>query len=107
MSVYVDDFFTVATVNNGSRSLRAKWCHMMADNDSELIEFAKKLGMNPAWIQYPGTWKAHFDLTLNRRAKAVRMGAVEIGWREAALMRRGKREPKASQSSRRVTHARA
>lgn len=73
--VYVDD-------------MRAKYrrmimCHMMADTTEELLEMAAKIGVAKKWIQHPGTFKEHFDVCLEMRAKAVALGAKEITWRQA------------------------
>lgn len=70
MTVYVDDAFIQATVPNGARSHTSQWCHLTADSTEELVAFARKLGLRPAWIQYPGTWKEHFDVTQGKRAQA-------------------------------------
>lgn len=85
MTVYVDDMFRPAKVGR----FEAKWCHLTADTPEELLEFAKKLGLRPAWIQYPGTWKEHFDVTMTVRRKAVEFGAIEVGMGEGVkAMRR-------------------
>lgn len=75
MTVYVDD-------------MRAEFrgmimCHMTADSDEELLEMAKKLGLKPAWHQYPGTWKSHFDIALSKRKLAISFGAKQITQRES------------------------
>lgn len=64
-----------------------KWdqaCHLFADSDAELHAFARSLGLRREWFQ-DGAGRNrmhHYDLTVGMRAKAVRMGAVEIGWRD-------------------------
>lgn len=70
-------------------------CHLIADTNEELHEFAAKLGMRRAWFQTDGD--PHYDLTASKRAAAVRLGAVELedrpfheklkAWREAAVAR--------------------
>lgn len=84
MSVYVDNFFVKADVPNGDRVVRGRWCHMTADTREELDAMADKIGLRRSWIQYPGTWKEHYDVTLSKRALAVRAGAIEIDLHEAA-----------------------
>jgi len=74
MAVYVDDAFIPAKVGR----LNSRWCHMMADTKEELLAMAKKIGLKPEWIQYPDTWKEHFDLTENKRKQAVRAGVIEV-----------------------------
>jgi hypothetical protein len=61
-------------------------CHMMADTTKELVEMADKIGVARHWIQYAGTPKEHFDICLSKRKIAVKLGAKEIGWREAAKL---------------------
>lgn len=78
MTVYVDNAFISATVLNGSARHTSEWCHLMADSTEELVEFAKRLGLRRGYIQHLGTWKEHFDVTVGKRAQAVRMGAVEV-----------------------------
>lgn len=84
MTVFVDDMNMRARVANGAKTVDAVWCHMTADTSEELLEMAEKIGLNPRWIQYPGTWKEHFDVTASRRRKAVLLGAVEVSWRDRA-----------------------
>lgn len=87
MAVYVDDAFIKANVKNGSRTVSARWCHMMADSRQELDAMADVIGLRRDWIQYPGTWKEHYDVTELRRAAAVANGAIETSARELVLMR--------------------
>lgn len=74
MSVYVDDMRMEATVGR----LKRRWSHMMADSSEELLAMARKLRLDPDWIQYPGTWKEHFDVTDAKRYQAIKLGAISI-----------------------------
>lgn len=74
MTVYVDNMRRPARVGR----INARWSHLVADTPAELAEFAARLGLNPAWIQHPGTHREHYDLTDTRRADAIRLGAVEV-----------------------------
>lgn len=78
MSVYVDNFKARVDVPNGARVVRGVWCHMTADTREELDAMADKIGMKRQWIQYPGTWKEHYDVTLSKRKLAVNAGALEV-----------------------------
>jgi hypothetical protein len=51
---------------------------MFADTNRELMAMAKILGLKPAWIQHEGQPTEHFDLTPNKRSRAMIFGAVEI-----------------------------
>jgi hypothetical protein len=59
---------------------------------------ADKIGLRRAWIQYPGTWKEHYDVTMTKRAAAVRAGAIEIDLHQAHEQHNRKREQLASQA---------
>lgn len=63
---------------NGKQS-----CHLTADTRQELDEFAQKIGLKRAWIQFDrGDLVPHYDLTPNKRAQALRAGAVDVTGRE-------------------------
>ncbi|KIA72727.1 hypothetical protein ANMWB30_24950 [Arthrobacter sp. MWB30] len=67
---------------------------MTADSTEELIAFAVGLGLRADYIQHPGTWKEHFDVTETKRRLAVRKGAVEVSYRDHVMhmaTRRGQR----------------
>lgn len=51
-------------------------CHLIADTNEELHDFASKLGLKRAWFQTDGD--PHYDLVASKRAAAVRLGAVEL-----------------------------
>ena len=71
---------------------RMKMCHMGADSTEELLSMADRIGVQRKWIQYPGTWKEHFDICLSKRAKAVALGAQEITMYEFVTKQIQKRE---------------
>ncbi len=52
-------------------------CHLIADSEEELHEFAKRIGMRRSWFQFHGRLP-HYDLTEKRRAKALELGAVQL-----------------------------
>lgn len=74
MSVYVDN----AQLPFG----RMKMSHMIADSNAELIEMAKRIGVDPKWIQKPGTPHEHFDVSKFKRELAIANGAIPIEPRE-------------------------
>lgn len=78
MTVYVDDM--------KAKFGRMIMCHMIADDPEELREMARKIGVPVEWVQYPNTYKEHFDIALSKRAAAVAAGAREITWRESSAM---------------------
>ncbi len=87
MSVYVDPLINYGKA--GLQGMAGRYfnnrpsCHLTADTLEELHEFAKRIGLQRNWVQdvlrYP-----HYDLTANKRAQAVRAGAVELSLQQAA-----------------------
>jgi hypothetical protein len=79
MTVYVDELVKYPTklVIFGDGS-----CHMMADMEEELHEFALKLKMLRNWFH-----RDHYDLTPAKRALAIRLGAIQITTREMVRTR--------------------
>jgi len=62
-------------------------CHMIADSLDELHAMAAAIGMRRDWFQ--PTSFPHYDVSLTRRARALKLGAVEVDRRELArIMRR-------------------
>ena len=84
MAVYVDDM--------KCRFGRMIMCHMIADTSAELLVMADAIGVAHKWIQKPGTWREHFDVTLSKRALAVELGAKEVSQRELGRMRNERRK---------------
>jgi Protein of unknown function (DUF4031) len=89
VTVYVDDFACPATVGR----ITGRWSHLIADTPQELHDFAARLGLKRAWFQdptvngklkaQPGTRAAenwHYDVTDNKRRRAIRLGATPIPW---------------------------
>lgn len=62
-------------------------CHMVADTESELMEMADKIGVQRKWVQRPPKSSSlHFDISLGKRALAVKAGAKEVDMRTCAAM---------------------
>lgn len=89
MPVYVDDMQRRARVGR----LDAVWSHLMADTHDELLDFARRLGLNLRWIQHEGKPLEHFDVTEPKRQAALRLGAIPIRYgAEGAALTRAKRD---------------
>lgn len=88
MTVYVDDMH----LSPMGQFRRMKMCHMQADTTEELLQMADKIGVQRKWIQYPGTWKEHFDICISKRKLAVQFGAKEITMHEMVELDRAKRK---------------
>lgn len=74
MSVYVDPLFDWV---DGSR-----WCHMIADTESELHAMALRLGLRRSWLHISSSGIQHYDLRPSKRGQAVKLGAIEITSKE-------------------------
>jgi hypothetical protein len=93
MTVYVDDAAIPTTVGRWS----SRWSHLTADTREELHEFAARLGLRRSYFQEnnakPGSFSReawHYDLTVNKRAQAIRLGAKPVTSKEmrAVIMAR-------------------
>lgn len=69
MSVYVDDFRAPYG--------RMIMCHMVADTLEELHAMADKIGVSRRWFQNKPR-RPHYDISLSKREKAVKFGALEV-----------------------------
>jgi hypothetical protein len=78
VSVYVDGLTKWPTK---IRCFKPGSCHLIADTLPELHAFAAKLGLKAEWFQDHPV-EPHYDLTVEKRAKAVALGAIETTWRE-------------------------
>ncbi|HET7689351.1 MAG TPA: DUF4031 domain-containing protein, partial [Nocardioidaceae bacterium] len=76
VTVYVDNMFRPAQLQGRP----AKWSHLFADTHEELMSIAAEMGLNPDWLQYPGTHREHFDVTTAKRTQALGFGAVPIAY---------------------------
>lgn len=90
MTVYVDD--------QRNRLGRMKMCHMAADSREELLAMADRIGVDRKWLQHPGEWQEHFDISLSKRELAVKAGAKEVTVDELVRLMRAKAEPKQPQA---------
>ena len=65
------------------------WCHLLADDLTELHRFAWRLGLKPASYQGPPkTSKPHYDITSFERDKALRLGAIPISRHDVVMLMR-------------------
>lgn len=77
--------FSMVYVDQSRYSLgRMQMCHMIADTPKELYHMADKIGVRHKWLQYPGSYKEHFDICLTKRKLAVAAGAVELTTKDLA-----------------------
>lgn len=67
-------------------------CHMTADTTEELLQMVDKIGVQRKWIQYPGTYREHFDICKSKRTHAIRYGAIEVDHQAEADMLTKKRQ---------------
>jgi len=59
-------------------------CHMVADNLDDLHHMARCIGMERRWFQAPPQAShPHYDIPLDRRDRAIALGAEEVCQRTA------------------------
>lgn len=83
MSVYVDEMLPCITNPNWRWS---EVCHLVADTVAELHQFAAYLGLQRSWFQSGRV--PHYDLTKNKRKKAIKLGAVPVDRKQFVLLMR-------------------
>ncbi len=82
MTIYVDELRDVQAVTGRGRP--GLWCHMISDDGLEsLHRFAYQLGI-PRFAFQDHPRHPHYDLSPERRAQAVALGAVEVSTRKLA-----------------------
>lgn len=75
MAVYVDD------MRAAYRGM--KMCHMLADTPAELHAMADRIGLDRRWFQKG----YHYDVSMSKRALAVKAGAQEVTLRAMVHIR--------------------
>lgn len=89
MSCYVDP------LSPTPRTATWRWdtgCHLLCTDENELHDVARRIGLDRAWAQHPGTGDAHYDLTPARREQVLRMGlAKEVTKKVMASLFSGRR----------------
>lgn len=72
MTVYVDDLHKYSTSGK-------EWCHMIATDEDELIQFGKWIGLKKGWLHLRTTPPfSHFDLVSKKRELAIEYGAIPV-----------------------------
>ncbi len=79
MTVYVD-----AAIHPLGRMIM---CHMTADTEDELHYMARRLELKREWFQNDGR-HAHYDISKDRRGKALAYGATAISSKQLAVIAR-------------------
>lgn len=91
MAVYVDEIVEYAEVARRKGLRWTRWSHLTADTRDELHTFATQLGLRRSWFQNPTNYRWHYDVVPTKRARAIELGAVEIGRQGMAeIMARGR-----------------
>jgi hypothetical protein len=73
MSVYVDPLMRHGWNYRGNN---IKSCHLFADTEKELHEFAERIGLKRGWFQNKNI--PHYDITASKRALALKEGASNV-----------------------------
>ncbi|VWD50650.1 hypothetical protein BLA17378_08689 [Burkholderia aenigmatica] len=91
MTVYVDDMYQyeIGQIKVGQRTM--KMSHLIADTTDELLAMVREIGVNPKWIQHPGTRDEHFDIAISKRAAAIAAGAITVTYRQCGAMNKRRR----------------
>lgn len=78
--IYVDEVQTYSQC----RLRYKRWCHMATDGDlEELHTMAAHLGLKRQWFQLSRSGRLpHYDLTPNKRALAIQLGAIAVESKE-------------------------
>jgi Protein of unknown function (DUF4031) len=86
VTVYIDDMhrYPIGELRLGKFTM--KMSHMIADSEEELHAMASRIGVARRWYQ-----DDHYDVSLGKRALAVKAGAVEITYRQYGLMSSNRR----------------
>jgi hypothetical protein len=86
VSVYVDEVRVYGPTR--IRCFQHGSAHLTADVESELHDFADKLGLRRAWFQAsPPSSHPHYDLTPSKQKLALKLGAKLVPAREQAKRR--------------------
>ena len=72
--VYVDDMYR----HPMGKYRNMKMSHMVADTTEELLDMARKIGVQVKWIQCKGLPREHFDICASKRSLAIKYGAVSV-----------------------------
>jgi len=94
MATYVDELRIVRKEQMPGIKQRFPYlhsCHLIADSQEELLAMAKKIGLNPNWIQKKGQPEEHFDLTKRKREEALSAGAKGVTDKLFITIIRGRR----------------
>lgn len=83
MTVYVDKLrrYDEELISPTARRYGPWWSYLTADNDDELHDFAKQLGLHRAWalnMGHPLQEHRHYDLTAAKHSLALSKGAVPV-----------------------------
>lgn len=83
MVCYVDDMYKYPMGEFRPRGVVRvyKMSHMIADTDEELHAMADRIGVARRWFQGD-----HYDVTMTKRAEALKAGAVAITLQECSKM---------------------
>ena len=83
VSVYVDELrqWPEEAIATAARKHGQLWAHLFADTEDELHAMADAIGIKRKWYQGD-----HYDICMEYRVYAVKLGAVEITLKQLACM---------------------
>ena len=72
---------------------RMVMCHLIADTPEEMLAMVDTIGVQRKWLQKPGTYEEHFDISQVKKEMALRAGAQLVSMRELVARMQMKRPP--------------
>lgn len=80
-----------AGVRRGDRMFHVVSDQFGADGATELHAFVRPFGLRPEWVQYPGSYREHFDARAEEGLRMIEDGARLITNREMGELLAAKR----------------
>lgn len=81
-----------ARVRRGERIYHVVSDRFGPEGSRELRVFVQAYGLRPQWVQYPGTYREHFDARAELGLQMIADGARQVNNRELGTLLRAKRQ---------------
>jgi Protein of unknown function (DUF4031) len=86
-----------AGVRRGERIYHVVSDRFGPEGSRELRAFVQAYGLRPQWVQYPGTYREHFDTRVEVGLQMIADGVQQVTNRELGTLLRAKRAAQESQ----------
>lgn len=87
-----------AGVRKGERMYHVLSDRPDSDGTLELVCYVTRFGLRPEWIQYPGSYREHFDAREETGIRMLRDGAIPATNHDVAMLLRARRVSRESSS---------